>query len=496
MVKHGGLPNSIFNFIFLLALAALWIIFAPIQLGGQVSYILVDGTSMLPNFHTGDLAILRKASNYQVGDIITYLDAFTGAPIIHRIIGTQKDRFVVKGDNNSWIDPSQPRSTEILGRLWIHLPKVGNGMLWMRKPVNLAVFTVLLGGLFMLTMKAQKPGKNGKKKRNNSGDSGGTFGLLLTLFGFLGAVFLAMSIFAFTRPVMIKADNIPYKQIANFAYSAIGSPIVYDSGAAASGEPVFTKLTCTLNLGFAYTLQAGNLENISGTRKIDALLQDKGIGWRRTIPVMAEAKFSGNTATSHFSLDLCKVTALKDSVAQVTGVHLGASTLVIVFHITVTGILSGQKFSETFDPTLNFAFDGQQLFLIPNTDGTNSLQTVKSGNLPNLKMINNTIKLFGFNLLIAILRKVGLIGLGICLAGLVGLGLYYSITSRRDPETIIRIKYGSMIVDVTRMDDLAKLAERQNSMIMHLTHEDVHYYLIQVDGKTYRYAYGQDLKIL
>jgi hypothetical protein len=29
-------------------------------------------------------------------------------------------------------------------------------------------------------------------------------------------------------------------------------------------------------------------------------------------------------------------------------------------------------------------------------------------------------------------------------------------------------------------------------MIMHLTHEDIHYYLIQVEGKTYGYMTGQD----
>lgn len=50
----------------------------------------------------------------------------------------------------------------------------------------------------------------------------------------------------------------------------------------------------------------------------------------------------------------------------------------------------------------------------------------------------------------------------------------------------------SPVIDVTSIDDLARLAERQNAMIMHLTHEDIHYYLIQVEGKTYGYMTGQD----
>ena len=103
---------------------------------------------------------------------------------------------------------------------------------------------------------------------------------------------------------------------------------------------------------------------------------------------------------------------------------------------------------------------------------------------------------------------VSIIGLVISLGGLLALGLYFYIASRRSQETIIRIKYGSLLMDVydrgletlapvievTSIDDLAKLAERENVMIMHLhlaRRDFVHYYLVQIEGTTYRYVTGK-----
>jgi hypothetical protein len=45
----------------------------------------------------------------------------------------------------------------------------------------------------------------------------------------------------------------------------------------------------------------------------------------------------------------------------------------------------------------------------------------------------------------------------------------------------------STIIDVTSIDDLAKLAERQGTMILHMVINFLHYYLVQNNGTTYRY---------
>ena len=64
-------PSILSNLILISGLIAAWIAFAPLKAGGQASYVMVNGISMEPKYHTGDLVIVRKARTYQVGDVIT-----------------------------------------------------------------------------------------------------------------------------------------------------------------------------------------------------------------------------------------------------------------------------------------------------------------------------------------------------------------------------------------------------------------------------------------
>jgi signal peptidase I len=502
MRKSLRLPDAILNIILIVGLAGIWIAFAPIKLGGQVSYVLVNGISMKPGFHGGDLVIVRQAAEYQIGDIVTYLDGNMGAHIIHRIIGMEQDRFILKGDNNSWIDAYHPTHAEIIGKLWIHLPKLGTAVEWIRTPINMALTIGLLGGLFMVNLTTQKQNKNSKKKNSATGNSTGTFGMALYISGILGLVFLVLSFLAFSRPVMQTADSIPYEQIGTFFYSATGTPGMYDTDSVRSGEPVFTKLTCTLNLGFVYVLNGNQLENISGYQQFYAIVLDEQSGWQRTIPLISDTNFTGNTYTSMATLDLCQVQSLIAWVEQQTGFRSSAYTLIIFTSVSVGGKISGQDFADTFEPRLTFRFDSLHFYLAENSSQTNPMQTIQPGSLGDPNLVKNTLNLFGLNPTIKAMRVVSIIGLVISLGGLLVLGLYFYAESKHSQEAMIRIKYGTILMDiydqggealspaieVATIEELAKLAERQNVMIMHLTRDFVHYYFVRVEGTTYRYA--------
>jgi signal peptidase I len=69
--------------------------------------VIVNGISMEPGFHKGDLVIILAADSYHVGDIVAYRHPDIG-PIIHRIVEQKDDRFVLRGDNNSWLDSYLP----------------------------------------------------------------------------------------------------------------------------------------------------------------------------------------------------------------------------------------------------------------------------------------------------------------------------------------------------------------------------------------------------
>jgi hypothetical protein len=47
-------------------------------------------------------------------------------------------------------------------------------------------------------------------------------------------------------------------------------------------------------------------------------------------------------------------------------------------------------------------------------------------------------------------------------------------------------------MEVASIDDLARLAERQNAMILHLAGKPEPTYFVQIEGMTYRYVTGKD----
>ena len=55
-----------------LLFAVAWLVAGPARLGGSTTYVATHGISMEPRFHTGDLALVRPASAYRVGDVVAY----------------------------------------------------------------------------------------------------------------------------------------------------------------------------------------------------------------------------------------------------------------------------------------------------------------------------------------------------------------------------------------------------------------------------------------
>ncbi len=107
----------------LLAMSALgWRQLGPVSFGGDASYAMVQGMSMLPTIHGGDLVVTRREASYQVGEIVAYHNRILHETVIHRIVGRQGTRFVMKGDNNSFTDSYEPTSSDIVGARWIVLP--------------------------------------------------------------------------------------------------------------------------------------------------------------------------------------------------------------------------------------------------------------------------------------------------------------------------------------------------------------------------------------
>lgn len=478
-----------------------WLILAPTQLGGSVTYVIVDGNSMEAKFHRGDLILLRKAATYEVGDAVTYQNAEMGRYVFHRIIDLNLDRFVLQGDNNAWLDSYQPTQEEIVGKLWMHLPRVGKAVEWLRLPINMALAVGLLGGSLMSSMMI-RPSKHEKGENKPSRNFGGPLTVVLYFLGFIVLTFLALGIFAFTRPLARTVGKIPYQQEGKFFYSATGTTGVYDTDQVRSGEPIFPKLTCFLNLGFAYSMSANQLQEISGSHQLYARVLDEQSGWHRTIPMIAATEFVGNSYMTMATLDLCQVEALVNLMEQETGFHQNAYTLEIVSHVDIMAKVAGQQVQDSFDPTLAFRFDEVHFYLANNDAEANPLQLSKQSLAGNSDLEANILPLLGWKPTVQMMRGIALIGLGLSLGGFLGIGWYMYTMAYQSQEALIRLSYGSLImdvhersldtssqvIDVGTIDDLARMAERQNTMILHMTVNFLNYYLVQSSGTTYRYV--------
>lgn len=503
MRKPIRLSAVVINLILFAGLAAIWIAFAPTLVGGRASYVVVNGNSMEPGFHRGDLVIVQAVSTYNVGDIVIYRNAEINAFVIHRIIAIDQDRYVFKGDNNSWIDTYRPTRDELIGKLWIHMPKLGKAMEWLRLPIHMGLTTGLLGGVLMASMLI-KPNQHGKGKNKPTGNFEGMLEGGLYLLGFLALAFLGLGIFSFTRPLTRAADKIQYLQESHFSYSATGTPVIYDTDVVRSGEPVFPRLTCFLNIAFTYNAVGSQLQGVSGLQQLVARVADEQSGWQRTIPMTQQTAFNGNSFSTASTLDLCQIVALVNTLKQETGLRANTYTLEIIPQVAMTANADGTQISASFEPKLVFRFDEVHFSLSAPKGQDDPLNLSQQSSAENSNLEANTLSILGWEPKVSAIRMLALLGLAISAGGLFVLGFRILATAQQSQEALIRLRYGALLVnvyerdiqpaasliDVTTIDELAKLAERHNTVILHMVLNFLHYYLVQSNGLTYRFVFS------
>ncbi|HRQ23206.1 MAG TPA: signal peptidase I, partial [Anaerolineales bacterium] len=380
---------SLFLFFFIF-----WITLAPTHLGGPVTYVIVDGNSMEPRFHRGDLLLVRAEPAYGVGDAVVYQNGEMGSYVFHRIIGTNLDRFILQGDNNSWLDSYKPGADEIVGKLWLHIPGLGKSIEWMRFPLHMAVTVGVLGVFLMFDM-FKNPSQQKKHGSTPLGNFGGMPEIAVYAFGILVLFFLTTGAYAFTRPLSRPAENVPYKQEPQFVCSATGTPGVYDTDVVRAGEPVFPKLTCFLNIGFTYNVSGANLQGVSGTHRMYARVLDEQSGWQRTIPLSGDIPFSGNSFFNTATLDLCQVESLVNLVEEQAGLKQVVYTLEIVTEASFAASVDGVLVRDSFSPVLLFKYNKVHFYVATADGQADPLYSSKQGLAGSVEQKPNSISMLG-----------------------------------------------------------------------------------------------------
>ena len=96
------------------------------------AYVIIS-PSMEPTIHVQDAIVIKRADDFEIGDVCTYLSKdprFFGIMITHRVIGTNIDEngekvYIFKGDNNYSADIMAVHKDQIYGKVVMRIPKIG-----------------------------------------------------------------------------------------------------------------------------------------------------------------------------------------------------------------------------------------------------------------------------------------------------------------------------------------------------------------------------------
>jgi signal peptidase I len=493
-----------------------WLVLAPTTVGGSTDYVSTRGVSMAPRIHTGDLALVRSARQYRVGDIVAYRSPLLHAVVLHRIVGRAGARYVLKGDNNNFLDPTHPGAAEIIGKLWVRVPHGGVVLAWLRVPAIAAVLCGGAGLLLLLGTRRRRRRRRDRRRPNAAPNHQGDRPMsspshpvnarqILTACAIAAGAFLVLGVIALASPTTRAATvKLPYTEKVSFAYQAKApAGTVYPSGSVRTGDPVFVRLVHRVRVTVGYNFAATARHRLTGTLGVLARLTSP-TGWTRTLQLAPPTRFAGDHASREVTLDLNNLLSLVHRVETLTGASSGGEyTVVVTPRLHLSGTLAAQPLTSRFAPALGFQLDALQFrpasSLTTSGNQQNGLTPSRHATITASTTASNTLG-GSHGLPVATARWIALIGLL-----LAGTGLVFSrlreLGRPEDPAARIQSRYRHLIVpiagitpsptripiDVTTIDALAQLAERSERLILHHQRDGVDTYLVDDEGTLYRY---------
>jgi signal peptidase I len=510
----------------LLAVAACWFLFAPTGIGGSVDYAVIDGTSMEPHLHGGDLVLLHTRNQYSIGDAVGYHNEQLGRVVLHRIVGRVGDRYVFKGDNNNFLDSYHPTRSQLIGTLWLQVPGGGRPVSWLHKPVDAAIAVglvalLLLGGGGVEARRRRRRLVDRPRDRLQPGSGTAPWGAglapgigrsVLAASALVGVLFGLLALLGYghatTRQVSVAGA---YLQQGRYRYSAQARPgAVYANGKVGTGQTVFTRLAQHVQVGFGYRFVTALRHDLSGTASLNAILSSS-LGWSRPLPG-ASSRFRGDAVDLSTTLDL---SALEEQIAryyQTTGVPSDNFTVTVTPQVVVHGTIDGQQLTNSFAPTpLLFTIDKYSLRLqqaplggqTPGQPAADPFQPSAPGSID--RRSPRTLALLAAKPRVTTIRRIGLLGLlAAALLGLAGAALQLVARRAADELSMIRRRYGDALVavslppappasgyiDVPSFESLARLALGYERLILHAQQARMHSFYLDDGGFVYRYRLG------
>lgn len=132
---------------------------------GYEQYVVMSG-SMEPNIHVGAIAYDKPVAfaDVEAGDIITYrLDG--DVLVTHRVLRTQDDTLIMKGDANETEDAAPVTSNQVVGKCYFSIPYIGYVSMYIRTGLGIGMACGILIFIILISSLPDifKPDENKKK---------------------------------------------------------------------------------------------------------------------------------------------------------------------------------------------------------------------------------------------------------------------------------------------------------------------------------------------
>ena len=486
------------------------ILFAPAQLGGATTYAIITGNSMEPSFREGDLVLLQRSAAYSINDIVLYNHPEIG-PVFHRIVATENNRLILKGDHNSWTDSYQATHQDILGKFWFSIPWLGSALSLLHTIEGFSITSALAGGIVIGTKVSTHGAKREKeRKRKKAATAAKLFGVspiserdAFLLFSATLLLLIPIGVYAFTSPTYVSIPTeYPFQQVGEFSYSSdIPALGIYDDGFLQPGDPIFRRITNSFNLSFSYELLADGLADVRGSYSLSAIVSETN-GWNRSVELIPDTPFEGSSLTFSSRISIDDLQAIVDNLEQITGVELSQYNLTIQPRIQILGLMHGIVWQDEFSPSLPFVVN--DIEVRPNniaSEENELLTRIESGVVSGSAQGLNTLGFLGININIQTLRVWLLVLLPALVAASLVTGMRWLKLTQAGEASRIASIIGPKLVDVNGMvqtnsmkqisvykiDDLVRIADREGTAIFHEKALDSHYYF--VEGRNGLYVY-------
>ena len=330
--------------------------------------LVTDGASMEPGISEGDLAVTRPAAEYHHGDVVAYRSEEIDRMVLHRVVDRNGERFVTKGDNNSWLDPDMPTEAEIQGELWLRVPRGGAALGWLRSPMGAALATGVAGAVVLFTRqrkgeaRAPKPSRTRRPLAASPELARGVTTVAQVAAGVVVAS-LALAAVAYTRPLEATSTvPAPVTHVAELTYSAPADPTVYETGEVTTGETVFLRVVPQIDVRLSYSFDSSFDPDrraatgvVEGTLGLDLEIRGAS-GWIRTQQLVDEQPFAGDEGGVTARLDLPSIQRTAAEVQTAIGV-VDPYTVAVVGRVGLRSRVDGTIVEETFDPEVGFRLD-------------------------------------------------------------------------------------------------------------------------------------------